>query len=71
MFNCQNCGKTSFRRHKPKHVVIETREKEYTGYDPEIKRTRIIGRGWEIAKELICCEPCADSLEKTPLLATT
>lgn len=47
MFKCDMTGKVSKPGEKPVRVVVERREKVYR--DDE---GRVLGRGWEIAKEL-------------------
>ena len=54
MYKCGNCGINSEASEKMTKVVVEKRNKIYTGTFGEV-----IGQGWEIVKEIGVCLKCA------------
>jgi len=63
-FKCQNCGKQQKTSVKPVKVVSQKRKMVYPeqrNRDNEVIVSR--GFGWEIAKELDCCEKCAPMVD--------
>jgi hypothetical protein len=57
MFRCNNCGGVQTKGVKTERAVVERRNVEYTEKDKNGK-DRVIGRGWEIVKELVLCKIC-------------
>lgn len=53
MFICQVCHTVQKAGVKQERVVIEKRYKEY--FD---KSKQLVGKGWEIVRELVCCWQC-------------
>jgi len=66
MFRCKQCGKVSEPGEKSFQKVISTRSKSYTTEETTYYRgepftkTKILGRGTEIAKEIQVCEDCSE-----------
>jgi hypothetical protein len=57
MFKCNNCGGQQAPGVKPQKAVIERRDKVYTDKKDAKK---IIGKGWEIVRELALCGECRE-----------
>jgi hypothetical protein len=60
MFKCPITKKTSRPGEKPVRVIVERRDREYKNDDGQV-----IGRGWEIVKEIFVSE---EALERHPEL---
>jgi len=53
MFRCDNCGGQQLPRTKMQHAVVERRDVDYKN-----EKGDILGKGWEIVKELALCGEC-------------
>lgn len=60
MFNCERCKITSKPHVQPTKVVLETRNKSYTEWNPELREHIEVGFGYEIVKEENWCSECVD-----------
>jgi uncharacterized Zn finger protein len=56
MIHCENCGKMTKPKIKPIRIIVEKREKVY--YEDNDPEKKVIGKGWEIAKEMLVCKDC-------------
>jgi uncharacterized protein YqkB len=60
MFKCGSCRAQQAKGVKTTRLVVERRPKDYTRLDKNGQPV-LIGRGWEIVRELLVCPPCADT----------
>jgi hypothetical protein len=61
MFRCNDCRRVTEPGEKTTKVGIAFREKEYTD-----ERGRLVGRGYEAAREVDVCPDCAPQHEPKP-----
>ena len=57
MFICQKCNKLTDPGKPQNKIVVETREKEYFERN-KYGKLEVIGKGFEIVKEINVCENC-------------
>jgi rubredoxin len=59
MYKCSVCGGLQRERIPQNRIVVGKREKTYYRGNT----SEVIGKGWEIVKEEICCKKCSDEFE--------
>jgi hypothetical protein len=53
LFKCNNCGGQQGKGTKAQKAVVDRRDVTYVD-----KAGKVIGKGWEIVKELLLCGEC-------------
>jgi hypothetical protein len=53
MFKCDNCGGNQPKGVKAERAVVERRDVEYKD-----EKGALLGKGWEIVRELLLCKVC-------------
>lgn len=56
MYRCQVTGKLVGPGIPANRVVVERRERTYTRYNYKTQQEEIVGKGWEIVRELTVSE---------------